>query len=119
MGAIFMEKYGPEKVHFYEVVLLWKMKLCAKPVFVSVYMHVFFIFCRVTQSKLMCDTKWAACESTFVYCMQSILHVLHDSKKHTSNTLCAAHKSVFLCAAHKLTGILCQKRIKPCNEMAH
>ena len=55
------------------------------------------------------------------------LCVLHDCKKHASNTscaaresvfLCAARDSVFLCAAHKLTAILYQRRIKAYNEMA-
>ena len=46
------------------------------------------------------------------------LHVLHDCKKHMSNTSCVARESVFLCAAHKLTAIVYQRRIKAYNEMA-
>ena len=63
---------------------------------------MFFNFCRVTQLQHACDTKWAAHESTFVYCKRAVFHelhvsnrvlcVLHNSKKHTSNTSCAARK---------------------------
>ena len=66
----------------------------------------------------VCDTKWAAHELFFVRCMQVIICVMHDSKKHVSNALCAAHEPVFLCAACKLTtlAIFCQTRIKAYNE---
>ena len=47
------------------------------------------------------------------------LRVLHNCKKHVSNTLCAVCQSVFLCAAHKLTAIAYQRRIKAYNEMVH
>ena len=50
------------------------------------------------KSHLPC-TAW---ELHFVCCTWSILRVLHDSKKHAWNTLCAACESVFLCAACKL-----------------
>ena len=78
------------------------------------------------ESKHACDTKWAAHESTFVYCTWAIfvcctwviICVLHDSKKHASNASCAAHDLVFLCAAYKLTAIFCQRMIKAYNEKA-
>ena len=65
-------------------------------------------------------------ELSFVYSMQALFHalheihlrVLHNYKKHASNTSCAAHESVFLCVAHKLTAILYQRRIKAYDEMA-
>ena len=82
---------------------------------------MFFNFCRVTQSKLACDTRvelsCSAHELYFVHCMRSILLVLHDCKKHASNTVCAARESAFLCAAHKLTAIVYQRKIKAYNEM--
>ena len=36
-------------------------------------------FLACLESKHACDTKWAAHESTFVYCMQAIFRVLHVS----------------------------------------
>ena len=87
---------------------------------------VYFNFCRVTQSEHACDTKWAAHESTFVYCMSAIFRACMrvtntsytiDSKKHASNALCAACKSVFLCAVYKLAYIFCQRRIKAYNKI--
>ena len=79
-----------------------------------------FQFLSCLKSKHACDMKWAVHESTFVYCMWAIFCVLHDSKKHMSNALCAARESVFLCpaAACKLTAIFCQRRIKAKNEKA-
>ena len=62
--------------------------------------------------------KWAAHESTFVYCTRVIIRVMHDSKKHTSNASYTAHESVFLCVACKLTAIFYQRRIKAYNEKA-
>ena len=83
-----------------------------------------FLLCQ--ESKHACDMKWAACKSTFVYCTQLffmrctrvIICVMHNSKKHTSNTSCAARESVSLCVACKLTAVFCQKRIKAYNEKA-
>ena len=63
-------------------------------------------------SQLSCT----ACELFFVQCTCVIIRVLHDSKKHVSNALCAAHDSVFLCDACKLIAIFCQRRIKAYNE---
>ena len=42
-------------------------------------------FLSCLESKHLCDTKWAASESTFVYCMRAIFRVLH-----VSNYLCDA-----------------------------
>ena len=78
------------------------------------------------ESKHACDTKFPTHESTFVNCMraifircmQVIICVLHNSKKHASNALCATHESVFLCVARKLIDIFCQRRIKVYNEKA-
>ena len=85
--------------------------------------RVFFNFCQVTQSEFACDMRVElSCSARKLYfeCyMRFILRVLHDCKKHVSSILCAAHGSVFLCTAHKLTAILCQRRIKAYNEMAH
>ena len=49
-------------------------------------------------SQLLCTAH----ELFFVRCTRVIICVMHDSKKHASNVLCAAHKAVFLCAACKL-----------------
>ena len=73
-------------------------------------------FLSCLESKHVCDTKWAARGSTFVYCMRVIICVMHDSKKHASNASCAARKSVFLCAACKLTAVFCQRKIKAYNK---
>ena len=54
----------------------------------------------------------------FTCCMLAILHMLHNSKKHVSQTSCSAHESVFLCAAHEIAALLCQITIKAYNEMA-
>ena len=83
-----------------------------------------FQFLLCLESKHTCDTKWAAHESTFVYCTRAILcalHaviicVIHNSKKHASNASCAARKSVFLCATCKLTAVFCHRRIKACTQ---
>ena len=84
---------------------------------------MFFNFCQVTQSEFACDVSVElSCSARKLYferCMRFILCVLHDCKKHVSNTSCAAHGSVFLCTAHKLTAILYQRRIKAYNEMAN
>ena len=50
-------------------------------------MRVFFNFCQVTSDsdKLVCNTQWAVCESTFVYCTWTIFRVLS-----TIHTSCAA-----------------------------
>ena len=65
-------------------------------------------------SQLLC----AAHELFFVHCVQVIIPVLHNNKRHASNASCAACNSVFLCAACKLTAIFCQRRIKAYNEKA-
>ena len=87
-------------------------------------MRVFFNFCHISSqnmrliqnglqaSQLLCT----ACELFFMRCMRVIIHVMHNSKKHTSNALCAAHESVFLCAACKLIAMFCPRRIKAYNE---
>ena len=83
-------------------------------------------FLSYLKSKHVCDTKWAAREQLsrtalklfFVCCTWVIIRVMHDSKKHASNALCAARESVFLCAACKLTAVFYQKRIKAYNEKA-
>ena len=49
-------------------------------------------------SQLLCTLH----ELFFVRCIQVIICVLHDSKKHASNALCALRESVFLCTACKL-----------------
>ena len=51
-------------------------------------------------------------------CTQVNFCVLHNSKKHVNDTLCAACNSIFLYASCKLTAILCQRGIKRYNEMA-
>ena len=87
--------------------------------------RVFLNFCQVTSCQnsrvthyVLHTSQFMCCmRAIFVCCRQAILCVLHDSKKHTSQTLCAAHKSVFLCAPHELTDILCQIRINAYNEM--
>ena len=88
--------------------------------------HVSFNFCR-DSSQNMCVTRnglhasqlsCTARELVFVHCMQVIICVLHDSKKHVSNASCTACESVFLCATCKLTAIFCQRRIKTYNEKA-
>ena len=70
----------------------------------------------------MCDTRvnFRVEHVSSISCAAREIHlcVLHDCKKHASNTLCAARESVFLCAAHKLTADLYQRRIKTYNEMA-
>ena len=76
-----------------------------------------FYFCPVTQSKLTSDTRVNFCVEHASY-LEIHLHVLHDCKKHASNTSCAACESVFLCVAHKLTAIVYQRNIKAYNEMA-
>ena len=85
------------------------IQLTSKLTLVCSNMHVFFYFCQVTQSELACDTRvnLHVDNASSVSCAAwDHLHVLHDCKKHASNTSCAARKSVFLCAAHKLTAIL-------------
>ena len=67
--------------------------------------HLFFNFLMWLKSKHAFYTKWTACESAFVYCMQAIfvcymlviIGMLHDSKKHVSNASCAVCESVFCC----------------------
>ena len=49
------------------------------------HVHMLFKSCRVTPSKLACDTQWAAHESTFMYWTQAIFRALH-----TIHTLCSA-----------------------------
>ena len=66
-----------------------------------------FLLCL--DSKHACDMKWGASESTFI-------HVIHNSKKYTSNPLCAACKAVFLCPSCKLTAVFCQRNIEAYNK---
>ena len=84
--------------------------------------HVLFYFCRVTQSELTCDARvdFPVEHASYICAVHEIhLRVLHNCKKHASNTSCAARETVFLCAAHKLTAIVYQRKIKAYNEMAH
>ena len=54
----------------------------------------------------------------FVHCTWVIIFMMHDSKKHMSNALCATCDSVFLYAACKLIAVFCQRRIKAYNKKA-
>ena len=79
------------------------------------------LFCQVTQSELVYDTRvnFRVEHMSYIHALHEIhLRVLHDCKKHVGNTSCAARESVFLCAAHMLTAIVFQRRIKAYNEMA-
>ena len=83
-------------------------------------MRVFLYFCRGTRTELVYDTRvnfHVEHVSSILALHEIHLYVLHNCKKHASNTSCAAHQSVFLCAAHKLTAIAYQGRIKAYNEM--
>ena len=89
-------------------------------------MRAFFNFChdssqntRMTWNGLHASQLSCTTHKLFsVRCTRLIIHVMHDSKKHASNALCAARKSVFLCAACKLTAVFCQRRIKAYKEKA-
>ena len=63
--------------------------------------------CTACELYLVCATR-----DPYIFC------VLHNSRKHACNTLCAAYGLVFLCAACELTSILSQRRIKAYNKMA-
>ena len=80
--------------------------------------HVFFNFCWVTQSNSYVKrnglhiNNLRVLHATYILCTAHdpcILCVLHNSKKQTSNTSCAACESVFLCAACKLTAIFARE----------
>ena len=71
---------------------------------------------HVTQNGLHASQLSCACELFFVCCTRVIICVLHDSKKHASNALCAACELVSLHAARKLIAIFSQRRIKAYNE---
>ena len=65
---------------------------------------MFFNFCRVTQYELVCDTRvnFRVVHMSYILCTAQdsyVLHVLHNCKKHVSNTSCASHESVF-CVLH-------------------
>ena len=89
---------------------------CTQAISYTLYTSYNNYFMHCTQAMYISCT---AHKLYLMHCTWSTLCVLHDSKKHASNTSCTVHESVFLCAAHKLTAILCQGRIKVYNVIAH
>ena len=111
----------------YNIVALYTVQLTSKLTLACDENVCVFQFLSCHKSKHTCNMKWAACKSTFVHCtraifvrcMQVIIRVMHNSKKHPSNASFVVRESVFLCAACKLTAVFCQRRIKAYNEKAH
>ena len=68
---------------------VWLTKLTLSWHLHALNTYVFFNFCQVTQSKLVCDTQWAARKLAFVCCTWAIFCALH-----TTHTSCATCKMV-------------------------
>ena len=84
------------------IVMLITVQLASKLTLACDNMRVFFYFWQVTQSELTCDTRvnFRVEHASYIRALHEIhLLVLHDCKKHASNT-CVLHMSQSSCMLH-------------------